>query len=191
MSVPLHPFGPSDAPPPAPIDAAIDPALLDDEAHEDAPAFELMNDAAGRFVIDRDTGVVSIADDALLENEFGAIHVVRIRARERSGDVYDLQLRLRVSGRVPMIVGSEEDEALAALAAPPSPRIEITPAAHEQVQTPTPSFTLSMMDEIEAEDEPFGALSMAMPARVFDVAADLAFATALPAPAPAGADWRL
>ena len=74
----------------------------------DGPGFHLMNDAGGRFVVDSVTGVISLRDEAILERERGAIYVARLRVIEQSGERYELDLKLRLSGCVPQLV-SEED----------------------------------------------------------------------------------
>lgn len=89
---------------------------------DETAGFYLLDDAGGRFVIERDIGVVSVADDDLVERERGAIHLVKLRVVEPSGLSYEMEMRLRVTGRVPQMVGSEEYAALTAAAAePPSP----------------------------------------------------------------------
>ena len=74
----------------------------------DAPGFYLLNDAGGRFVVDRDWGVISLRDETVLEKEHGAIHVARLRVVEQSGETYELDLKLRMSGRVPQLVSEDE-----------------------------------------------------------------------------------
>jgi len=81
-----------------------------------SPGFYLLADADGRFVVDRDMGVVSLADDTLLEREPGAVHGVRMRVVEQSGAAYELEMQLRVTGHVPQMVGAEEFAAIASLA---------------------------------------------------------------------------
>lgn len=109
----------AEATPPAPARAA------------DAPGFYLLDDAAGRFIIDHEIGVVSVSDDNLLTLEQGSIHPVRIRVVENSGASYELNFRLRITGRVPQMAGGEENDFLVALAspepeAPPLPSIAWT-----------------------------------------------------------------
>jgi hypothetical protein len=79
------------------------------------PGFYLLEDAGGRFVVDRDMGVVSLADEALLQRERGAVHAIRMRVVEPSGSSYELDMQLRVTGRVPQMVGAEEFAAIAGL----------------------------------------------------------------------------
>lgn len=70
--------------------------------------FYLVDDAGGRFEIDRDMGIISLRDELLLESERLAIHVVRMRVVERSGASYEMELKLRLTGRVPQMVGAED-----------------------------------------------------------------------------------
>ena len=70
--------------------------------------FYLVDDADGRFVIDRDMGIISLRDEALLGTERLAIHVVRMRVVERSGANYEMEMKLRLTGRVPQMVGAED-----------------------------------------------------------------------------------
>jgi hypothetical protein len=100
-------FDPSTKPTPEAIERAIafcGPPLQGAET----PGFYLIDDAGGRFVVDPLMGVISLRDDAILERERGAIHVARLMVVEQSGERYELDLKLRLSGRVPQLV-SEED----------------------------------------------------------------------------------
>jgi hypothetical protein len=78
--------------------------------------FYLLDNAGGRFVVDREMGVVSLADEALLEHERGAVHGVRMRVVEQSGATYEVDMQLRITGAVPQMVGAEEFAAIAGLA---------------------------------------------------------------------------
>lgn len=104
------------------------------------PGFYLVDDCNGRFVIERDTGIVSLKDESLLAIEKGAIHPVHIRVIELSGGHYDLKLRLRITGRVPQIAGAEENDSLAGLTALPL-RDLLTPEEKrvQEVVTPEPA----------------------------------------------------
>lgn len=79
------------------------------------PGFHLIDDAQGRFVVDRQWGIVSLANDDTLVRETGSVHAVRLRVIETSGASYELSMQLRLTGRVPQMVGAEEFGALAAL----------------------------------------------------------------------------
>lgn len=110
-----------------PSPAAIENAMAYVAPHEElltpsaaAPdiataGFYLLNDAGGRFVVDREMGVVSLADEALLTRERGMVHAVRLRVIEQSGASYELDMQLRVTGRVPQMIGAEEFAAIAGL----------------------------------------------------------------------------
>jgi hypothetical protein len=71
------------------------------------PGFALIDDAEGRFVVDSITGVISLSDDAMLARELGAVHVARLRVIEQSGERYEIELKLRLSGRIPQLVSQE------------------------------------------------------------------------------------
>lgn len=90
----------------APSSAAIDAAMAMC-APPDEPGFYLLDDADGRFVVDREWGLVSLKDEATLASERGAVHAVLLKVVEPSGEVYELALRLRISGLVPQVVGDE------------------------------------------------------------------------------------
>jgi hypothetical protein len=79
------------------------------------PGFYLLDDANGRFAVDRDMGVVTLADETLLQRERGAVHAIRLRVVELSGATYELDMQLRITGRVPQMVGAEEFAAIAGL----------------------------------------------------------------------------
>lgn len=70
--------------------------------------FYLIDDADGRFEIDREMGVVSLKDEATFDRERFAIHTVRMRVVEASGESYEMELKLRLTGRVPQMVGAED-----------------------------------------------------------------------------------
>lgn len=116
MTAPSDPFSaffdsveidPSEKPSPETIERALAFCGPPPE-RADAPGFYLTNDAGGRFVVDPITGVISLTDDAILERERGAIYIARLLVIEQSGERYELDLKLRLSGRVPQLV-SEED----------------------------------------------------------------------------------
>jgi len=80
-----------------------------------SPGFYLLDDANGRFAVDRDIGVVTLADESLLQAERNAIHNVKLRVIEPSGSTYELDMKLRITGRVPQMIGAEEFAAIAGL----------------------------------------------------------------------------
>lgn len=92
--------------------AHVSPYLTQPEA---APGFYLLDDANGRFVIDRDIGVVTLADEDILRSERNAVHGVKLRVIEPSGATYELEMQLRISGRVPQMIGADEFAAIAGL----------------------------------------------------------------------------
>jgi hypothetical protein len=74
----------------------------------DDPAFALLDDAGGRFVVDRRTGLISLADETLLETERGSLYQVRLQGREASSDLYEMTLTLKINGMMPSMVTSDD-----------------------------------------------------------------------------------
>lgn len=79
------------------------------------PGFYLLDDANGRFIVDREIGVVTLTDEEILRSERNTIHGVKLRVVEPSGATYDLEMKLRISGRVPQMIGADEFAAIAGL----------------------------------------------------------------------------
>lgn len=110
-----------------------------------SPGFYLLDDANGRFAVDRDLGVVTLADESILQTERNTIHAVRLRVIEPSGATYELDMQLRITGRVPQMVGAEEFAAIAGLTdetilvAPRVPALVVPP--EEPVATAPTSWT--------------------------------------------------
>lgn len=100
----------------APSLAAIDAAMAMC-APIDEPGFYLLDDAGGRFTVDREWGLISLRDEATLERERGAMLAARLKVIEPSGETYELALRLRISGMAPQLICAEqmENEALFAV----------------------------------------------------------------------------
>jgi len=204
MSTPLDPFSQSfDAidvdPARAPSAAALDRALAfcaptAAEPESAAPGFYLIDSAGGRFAIDREMGVITLADDVLLAAEPNTVHAVRMRVIEPSGLSYELSMRLRITGRVPQMVGAEEFAGLANAAvsaltetpaiAPLRPAISWQRFAAARAATSAPA-------SLTGANAPFGALmTTELPSVPLERAA-LTPDCALPAAASAGADWRI
>lgn len=102
---------------------AIDPARADraaiarataHAAQPQEPGFYLRDDCGGRFVVDRTLGVVSLRDESILDAERGSVHTVKLCVIEPSGARYELDMKLRLNGLVPTMVGAEEFDFLAA-----------------------------------------------------------------------------
>lgn len=169
----------------APSPGAIDKALA--ACGADAPGFYLADDAGGRFVIDRDLGVISLRDEALLESLRGEIFPVCLRVIEASGLSYTLDLKLRVTGLVPQMVGAED----IAFGAGPASAAATLPAAAPV----TPWIAFAPVRGLQAKqalnsDGAYGSLiAAALP--VTDQRVSIAFGESLPAPAPAHAAWSL
>lgn len=154
----------------------------------DAPGFYLIDDADGRFIVDRDFGTVSLADEALVARELGAVHGVRLKVIERSGASYELPMQLRITGLVPQMVGAED------IFAAPAPSIVVTP---QRAHVPWAAFSATQdaggapaaLSSCGAA--PFGALVCAtLPTAQLD-AADLVLGAELPAPSGKSAIWSL
>jgi hypothetical protein len=177
---------------------------------ENEPGFYLRDNAGGRFVVDRDTGLVTLANRDLLQHEPDAIHRVRLYVIEQSGERYELDLNLRINGAVPHVVGAE-DMALATPAEPVAPvarprrRIAFAtapaakPATVETAAALTPWNTYAVANQnagkpapLQNADAAFGALIAAPPAPALAISgASLALADQPPAPSAADAPWSL
>lgn len=99
-----------------------------------APGFYLLDDIGGRFAVDREFGVITLKDESILATEPGAIHSVRLRVIEQSGASYDMEMRLRLTGRVPQMVGAEDNAFLVSLAT--GETHQAAPAAPQAVAAP-------------------------------------------------------
>lgn len=184
------------APTPAAIEHALSLCAPSAAAPEDAAGFYLLDDAGGRFTVDREMGVVTLADGTLLAREANSVHDVRLRVVEPSGACYELAMQLRITGLVPQMVGAEDFAVLAgldvsALATSPA----VTPAA-------APSLVLAWSrvsvpagvtgrSELAGETAPFGAMIATEPPAARVSAACLSLAEYIPAPAPATSRWTL
>lgn len=171
--------------------------------NENGPGFTLLNDAGGRFAIERETGIITVLHDETLATDAGAVFTVRLRCVEYSGLSYDQDLKLRVTGRVPLIVGDEANDALWRLAHGPldvAPIRRVSMALAEPAIAPAADVAMADWSEFAAfrahgarrpltEPSAFGALTGALPS--VDVSANLALVAAPPAPAPAHARWAI
>jgi len=178
---------------------------------ENEPGFYLRDNADGRFAIDRDTGLVTLADPSLSGREHNAIHRVRLHVIEQSGEHYELDLNLRVTGAVPHVVGAE-DLALAAAAEPVAPiakprrRIAFAtapaqvsePSVAQSAIAPSTPWSAYAVATLSASAAPladasaaFGAL-IATPTPALAISsANLAIADELPAPSAPDAHWSV
>ena len=147
----------------------------------DAPGFYLLDDCDGRFVVDRDWGVISLRDETVLEKEHGAIHVARLRVVEQSGETYELDLKLRLTGRVPQLVTEEAfDEDAEELNVP---RIHWTRyVAVAGLYTPA---------ALPDNDAPYGSLLTVHTPSVAAGFAGLTLIEDLPSPASRNAIWTI
>ncbi len=176
-----------------------------DAPHVDGPArpgFTLLDDADGRFGIDRETGIITLLHDHLLASEAGATHAVHMRCIEPSGTSYELRFQLRMTGLIPQIVGAEEYDALANLVQPapalkPMRAIALAPAMLPEIaplQIETPQIEApSMWPHLARGEEtaPFGALCAAPYPAVETGSSELSLGAAPPRPGAAGAEWAI
>ncbi|MGH6950526.1 MAG: hypothetical protein ACREH4_06620 [Vitreimonas sp.] len=153
------------------------------------PGFYLLSDAEGRFVVDREIGVISLKDEALIESERDAVHTVRLRVVEPSGASYEIDMPLRITGQVPQLVCAEAfdfpiDTAVAANAHPAAPPAVpwASFAAVRGIGAPAP---------ISCDAAPYGAvLHAGLPATEVGFI-PLILAEAAPPPAPQHAVWAI
>lgn len=159
-----------------------------------AQGFTLIDDADGRFGIDRDTGIITLLHEHLLTSEAGAIHPVQIRVIEPSGASYELKFRLRMTGLIPQIAGAEEFDALANLVCPapnlkPMRAIALAPAPEAKPE-PKPSVWPHLA-ATKDEAAPFGLLGIAPLPSVDLRTSDLSLSDTPPQAAPASAAWLI
>lgn len=193
----------------APSSAAFDHALAiaapSAAAPElETPGFYLLNDAGGRFEVDRDFGVVSLRDETLAQSENGAVHNVRLKVIERSGSSYELDMQLRITGRIPQMMGADEfaflanitiDKPIPEFTARASTAPAPAPVARPRHAVAWSSFSATS-DEgpaapVGLETSAFGSLlKAALPVDVI-AAATLNEIEPTPRPARANADWSL
>ncbi|MBL8549939.1 MAG: hypothetical protein JNJ73_08125 [Hyphomonadaceae bacterium] len=137
--------------------------LADSELRAPAPAAHaLIDDAGGRFAIDPDTGVISLADPALMRDEFGRIHKVRVRSGE-----YEATFHLRVAAPLPEVVMANGADPFGM--DPFAHDVLPVPGEHMFVLAPPPPGPVKAWCELAAaagpmamraparEDAPFGA----------------------------------
>ncbi|MDX2274387.1 MAG: hypothetical protein NW206_02965 [Hyphomonadaceae bacterium] len=157
----------------------------------EAAGFYLIDDCEGRFVIDHAFGVISLVQEDVLAREPGAEHRARIRVVEPSGESYELSLRLRLTGRIPQMVGEEENDFIAGIAgqAAPSPAPELEPNwLHYAV-----SHGALGKQRLTHESAPFGAMfevEALLPAVGLEQSR-LELEARLPQPSRADAAWVL
>ncbi|MDA1013301.1 MAG: cadherin domain-containing protein, partial [Planctomycetota bacterium] len=67
----------------------ITPTASDADATTNGIAYSLFDNAGGRFTIDGTTGIVTVADDTLLDREAAAAHDITVRATSADGSIAD------------------------------------------------------------------------------------------------------
>ena len=176
-----------------------------------APGYTLLDDANGRFAIERETGIVSVLRDDTLASDAGRTFAITLRCVERSGMTYTQTLQLRVTGRIPQIVGDSANDALSTLGAGPLwDDAPIVPARRRvamafgaaKAEAPEPAhvtrsewsafaaFCAHVARQPLNNDGAFGALLAAQLPPVH-VDAALGLGADLPPPAPAHLSWAL
>lgn len=161
-----------------------------------APGFSLLDDAGGRFAIDRDTGIITLLDGELLTTEANTLHPVHVRVVEPSGSTYELRFKLRMTGLIPQIAGAEEFDALAHLAHAPMPELGPPPSISvidepEGTENPSPSSHWPHLAALDQETAPFGLLTARAAADLDTGAALLALHADPLKPAPNTARWPI
>ena len=170
----------------------LDPSALPE------PGFHLIDDVEGRFVVDQQWGIISLANDDVLAREAGNVHGVRLRVIESSGASYELSMQLRITGRVPQMLGAEEFGPLAALTDTLMP--DLHGALGGQALAPKPRTPNIAWNTFSAALASAGKAPLPQARRTF-IAADLppvlptnatlSFADAAPSVMPANVAWSL
>ncbi|MGE3778881.1 MAG: cadherin domain-containing protein, partial [Pirellulaceae bacterium] len=75
----------------------ITAAASDADATTNGVTFSLTDDAGGRFAIDANTGVVTVADGSLLNHEAAASHNITVRATSVDGSTADTTFTIHVN----------------------------------------------------------------------------------------------
>jgi hypothetical protein len=167
-------------------------AFEDPQSIPSAPGYYLRDDAGGRFVVDHESGVISLADDSVLTFEAGSVHRACLSVIEPSGISYELTLHLKLSGRVPQMVE-------APAFAPELPVLELeTETEPQQPDVPPTPFTQfeafrageSRVQALGDEDAAFGTL-LAPSLPTGDAEAYLTLGAAILRPAARTAHWAL
>ncbi len=96
----------------APVDIALDANPVAENATDgtvvatatatekdagDSKTFSLLNNAGGRFAIDASTGIITVANAALLNFEIAASHAITVRVTDGAGASYDEDFTIEVT----------------------------------------------------------------------------------------------
>lgn len=163
----------------------------------EAPGFSLTDDAGGRFVVDREFGVISLAGEYVLTSDAGAVHTVRLRVVEPSGAAYELDMRLRVTGMIPRMLDGEEIDFLAGLpaldeAAPMQPAAAAPAAAADVAWNTYAAFAAPAgAPQPVSGAAPYGAAIGTAPLPGGVDSARLHLFTPLPPPSAVSAVWSI
>ncbi len=121
-----------------------------------APAFALADDCGGRFIVDPDTGFISVASDEIVARDHGRTFAPRLRVHETNGDVYELSVRLTITGIVPQTAEADGFGAFAiepaapAIEPAPTPVIAAAPAPHAHADTKPVAFSAAHWQRFQA-----------------------------------------
>jgi hypothetical protein len=85
----------------------------------ESPAYELIDNAGGRFAIDGATGMITLANPVFGEAESGCVHPVRIRIRDPLVGDYEAAFHLRIDAPLPTPVLADGTDPLAPFKPPP------------------------------------------------------------------------
>ena len=77
-------------------------------------AYSLVDDAGGRFAIDSDTGVITVADTALLDYESATSHTVTVRVTDSGAETYSKTFTINLTDADEFDVGAIADSNAAA-----------------------------------------------------------------------------
>lgn len=149
--------------------------------------FYLADDAGGRFVVDREFGVVSLRDETLLSAELGQVHAVQLRVVESSGHSYVMDLQLRVTGMVPQMVGAE-DFGFGGEGFTPEP-VKTAPVQRVPWAAFAPARGLQSKPHLDLRGAYGVLVSTTLPASNERVA--IAFGETIPAPFSEQANWSI
>jgi Ca2+-binding RTX toxin-like protein len=113
------------------------------DANGGTVTFSLEDDAGGRFAIDADTGVVSVADGGLLDYETATSHGITVKAADSSGDFVTAAFTIDVTNVAPAapVDGDPADDRVVE-GAPAGTRVGITALAADPSGGPV-AYSLS------------------------------------------------
>ena len=153
----------------------ITASASDADAATNAVTYSLTDDAGGRFSMDANTGVVTVADGTLLNREAAAAHNVTVRATSADGSMADTVFTINVTDIDEFDVGAVSDSHGAANSVAENAAIGTTvgiTAAASDADVTTNAVTYSL------DDNAGGRFAIHATSGVVTVAAALDFETA-------------